>query len=91
MKDRMTWPQICRSRQYQGMWVALDNCRYDQSRMQPIEGDVVDSDEDIAALCGRLREAQRGSCAILFCDSEVLIQGPAHSGPASDRQPRTGT
>jgi hypothetical protein len=91
MKDRLTWPQICRSRQYKGMWVALDNCRYDQSSRQPIEGDVVDSDEDIAALCGRLREAQRGSCAILFCDGDVLVQGPGKTGPTSERQPRPGT
>jgi hypothetical protein len=91
MKDRLTWPEICRSEQYKGMWVALDNPRYDQSSMQPIEGDVVDSDEDIAALCGRLREAQRGSCVILFCDGEVLVHGPTHSGPHSDRQPRPGT
>jgi hypothetical protein len=42
--------------------------------MQPVEGDVVDADEDLADLCGRLREAQRSSCAILFCDGEVLVE-----------------
>lgn len=81
MNSRMTWPQICRSEQFKGLWVALDNCRYDQSNMQPIEGDVVDSDEDLAELCGRLREAQRGSCAILFCEGEVLVQ--SQTPPAS--------
>jgi hypothetical protein len=42
--------------------------------MQPIEGDVVDADADIAELCGRLRESQRSSCAILFCDGEVIVE-----------------
>jgi hypothetical protein len=52
----------------------MDNCRYDQSSMQPVEGDVVDADEDLADLCGRLREAKRCSCAILFCEGEVLVE-----------------
>ncbi|HTM44796.1 MAG TPA: hypothetical protein VL137_07570 [Polyangiaceae bacterium] len=70
----MTWPQICRTAEFKGLWVALDNCRYDEATMKPIEGDVVDSDEELAALCGRMREARKCSCAILFCDGEVLIQ-----------------
>jgi hypothetical protein len=90
MDNRLTWPQICRSAQFKGMWVALDKCRYDQSNMQPIEGDVVDADEDLAALCGRLREAQRGSCAILFCDGEVLVEQIGSQPPPSERSVRTG-
>ena len=74
MTNRVTWPQICRSAEFKGLWVALDNCRYDTSSMQPVEGDVVDADEDIAELCSRLREAQRSSCAILFCEGEVLVE-----------------
>jgi hypothetical protein len=74
MNKRMTWPQICRTAEFKGLWVALDNCRYDEATMKPIEGDVVDSDEELAALCGRMREARKCSCAILFCDSDVLIQ-----------------
>ena len=42
--------------------------------MQPVEGDVVDADEDLADLCGRLREGQRGSCAIVFCEGEVIVE-----------------
>lgn len=87
--SRMTWPQICRSAEFKGLWVALDNCRYDQSNMQPIEGDVVDSDEDLAELCGRLREAQQSSCAILFCDGEVLVEQHHTPPPPSDRAIRT--
>ena len=74
MTNRVSWPQICRSAEFKGLWVALDNCRYDTSSMQPVEGDVVDADEDIAELCSRLREEQRSSCAILFCDGEVIVE-----------------
>jgi hypothetical protein len=44
MTTRMTWPELCRSERFKGLWVALDNCRYDQATRQPIEGDVVDAD-----------------------------------------------
>jgi len=63
--------------------VALDNCRYDQASMQPIEGDVVDSDEDLAELCGRMRASDRGSCAILYCTGDVLVR-------QTDSQPPPG-
>ncbi|MEB2310310.1 MAG: hypothetical protein OZ921_07340 [Sorangiineae bacterium] len=80
MKTRMTWPELCRSREFKGLWVALDNCRLDQSTLQPIEGDVVDSDEDLAELCARMREAGRSSCSILFCEDEVLVESPGARG-----------
>jgi hypothetical protein len=57
-----------------GVWVALDNCRYDQATLQPIEGDIVDSDEDLAELCGRMRAAGRTSCAIFFCERDIWVQ-----------------
>ena len=88
MTNRMSWPQICRSAEFKGLWVALDNCRYDQTSMQPIEGYVVDADEDLADLCGRLREAQRSSCAILFCDGEVLVEHQGSEPPPSFRAAR---
>lgn len=74
MNTRMTWPELCRSEQFRGLWVALDNCRYDQATRQPIEGDLVDSDEELSELCARMRQAGRGSCAILFCDDDVMVQ-----------------
>jgi hypothetical protein len=74
MKTRKSWPELRRSNQLQGRWVALDNCRYDDVSLQPIEGDVVDADEDLAELCGRMRKAGRSSCAILFCDHEARIE-----------------
>ena len=66
----MLWEDICRSEQYRGHWVALDNVRYDPTTTQPMEADVVDVDEDLAVLCARIREASRTSCAILFCEEE---------------------
>ena len=77
MTKRMTWPQICRTGDFKGLWVALDNCRYDEGTMKPAEGDVVDADVELAALCSRMREARRTSCSILFCDGEVLVERPA--------------
>jgi hypothetical protein len=88
LKTRMTWPELCRSAQLKGMWVALDNCRYDQDSRQPIEGDVVDSDEDLSQLCARMRETGRGSCAILFCDDEVLVESRySPDGSQTERRP----
>jgi hypothetical protein len=74
MQTRMTWPELCRSADFKGLWVALDNCRYDQATRQPIEGDVVDSDEDLSLLCARMREKGPSSCAIMFCDDEVFVE-----------------
>ena len=54
MTSRMTWPDLCRSERYKGLWVAIDNCRYDSSTRQPVEGDVVDSDEELSELCARM-------------------------------------
>ena len=76
MGSRLTWRQICRSDDYKGCWVALDNCRYDQTTASPVEGDVVDADQDLAELCGRIREADKSHCAILFCEDEVIVETP---------------
>jgi hypothetical protein len=85
MTVRMTWPELCRSEQFTGLWVALDNCRYDQNTCQPIEGDVVDSDEDLAELAARMREAGRSACSIMFCDEDVLVEARRSSPPPSVR------
>ena len=79
MKARMTWPKPVHASQLKGLWVALDNCRYDQNTREPIEGDVVDADEDLADLCGRMRETGRTSCAILYCDDDVIVEAPVSS------------
>lgn len=74
MNSPLSWLELCRSAKFAGMWVALDNCRFDQETRQPLEGDVVDADVDLATLCGRMRETGRSNCAILFCDEEVLVE-----------------
>jgi hypothetical protein len=80
MKARMSWPELVRSGQLKGLWVALDNCRYDQTTLQPIEGDVVDADEELTELCTRMREAGRTACAILRCDDDVMVEQPPQDG-----------
>jgi hypothetical protein len=72
MGSRLTWPQICRSDEYRGRWVALDDCKYDPRTAQPTEGAVVDSDEDLAALCSRMQASDSKHCAILFCDERAF-------------------
>jgi hypothetical protein len=67
MGCRLTWPQICRSDEFRGRWVALDGCRYDPKTALPAEGAVVDSDEDLVALCSRMQASDSKHCAILFC------------------------
>jgi len=68
MGSRMSWPQIRQSDEYRGRWVALDNCRYDARTAQPVEGTIIDADEDLVELCTRIRQSENKHCAILFCD-----------------------
>jgi hypothetical protein len=82
MGSRMTWPQLQRSDEFRGLWVALDDCTYDSKTAQPVEGSVVDADEDLAELCSRIRQGESRHCAILFCDG-----APAEVSPSSARRP----
>jgi hypothetical protein len=84
MGSRMTWPQLQQSDEFRGRWVALDECRYDARTAQPVEGSVVDADEDLAELCSRIQQGDNRHCAILFCDGGP---GPQMEGPASSRRP----
>ena len=77
----MTWRELCRSGRYKGLWVAIDNCRYDDTR-QPVEGDVVDSDAEFSELCTRMRETGRTSCTIVFCETDVFIEADPASAAA---------
>ena len=83
MGSRMTWPEIQQSEQYRGRWVALDNCRYDARTAQPVEGSVVDADEDLVELCTRIRQNESRYCAILFCGE------PEYEPPSSRTPPTT--
>jgi hypothetical protein len=75
----MTWPQIQEMDEFRGRWVALDNCTYDARTAQPVEGSVVDADEDLVELCNRIRQSDSRHCAILYCS-----EGP-EAEPASSR------
>ncbi len=80
MSSRFTWSQIQQTNEYRGRWIALDNCKYDARTAQPVEGSVVDFDEDLVELCSRIQQGQTRHCAILFCDD-------AEGEPASARPP----
>ena len=80
------WPQVSRTERFRGLWVALDNCRYDQVTRQPTEGDVVDSDRDLADLCRRMRESGRSSCSVLFCSGDVFVEQTASTAARANGQ-----
>src|SRR5688572_11978843 len=82
MGSRMSWPQIRTSDEYRGRWVALDNCRYDARTAQPVEGTIIDADEDLVELCTRIRQSDNKHCAILFCDEASLNE---EAPPSSER------
>lgn len=65
------------SDEYRGRWVALDNCRYDVKTAQPVEGTIIDADEDLVELCTRIRESENRHCAILFCDDNDETPAPS--------------
>ena len=67
----LSWPQIRQSSEYRGRWVALDNCRYDVKTAEPVEGSIVDADDDLVELCTRIRHSENKHCAILFCEEEI--------------------
>ena len=84
MGSRMTWPEIRQSDEYRGRWVALDNCRYDARTAQPVEGTIIDADEDLVELCTRIRQSENKHCAILFCEEGMEDASPP---PSSSRRP----
>ncbi len=82
--QRLSWETIRSTDAFQGCWVALDQCRYEDGR--PSEGTVVDFDPDLAALCDRMREADSRHCAIVFCDAEETPM-PSSRPPAGRLTP----
>lgn len=88
MGSRLSWLQIHESKQFSGRWVALDDCRYDGKSTRPIEGTVVDSDEDLVALCNRLKAGESRHCAIVFCgDGDSDVPPSVRRQPESVRPP----
>jgi hypothetical protein len=80
------WPRSVQTGEFRGQWIALDHCRFDRSSNQPVEGDVVDADEDLAELCARLQEASRTHCTILHCDGDMVVESTSPSSPPSDER-----
>jgi len=70
------WSELCASDEYRGRWVALDHCRYDEATARPIEGTVVDADDDLVALCNRIRSNGSRECAILFIEARLSTPPP---------------
>lgn len=62
----MAWADICREAAWQGRWVALDSCAYNEAG-EATAGLVVDYDDDLAELCARLSAERRKSCSVVFC------------------------
>jgi len=91
--NRLTWPQIRTSTEFRGRWVALDHARYDSRTAQPVEGVVVDADEDLVELCSRIQASENKHCAILFCEGapEVEAVSPASPRPPTPFPPRSYT
>lgn len=87
----MSFSQICTSDEYRGRWVALDNCRYDGRTAQPVEGTIVDADEDLVALCTRIRQNESKHCSILFCDATQEESAPISARRPSVPPPRPRT
>jgi hypothetical protein len=83
MRERLTWTAICQQEQLKGHWVALDHCRYDQATLEPIEGELVDADPDLAALCARMRLADRGQCAVRFCRGSEVRPEPRRAAAST--------
>jgi len=88
MGSRLTWPQICRSEEFRGRWVALDGCKYDPRTAQPTEGTVVDADEDLVALCSRMQDSDNRHCAILFCEERPADEAVPVSSRPTPTPPR---
>ena len=72
--QRMTWDQICEDEGLRGRWVAMDECSFDEATGRATEGLVVDSDDDLAELCARMRDSERTNCAIVLADNESDAQ-----------------
>lgn len=62
----MAWEDIRRDATWQGRWVALDACAYNEAG-EATSGHVVDYDDDLAELCARLSAKRRKRCSVVYC------------------------
>ena len=65
---RVLWTELCKDGEFRGRWVALQGVRYDSGN--PVEGEVVDTDDDLASLCARIQSGDHAACAILYVDDK---------------------
>lgn len=72
--QRMTWEEICQDDTLRGRWIAMDDCSFDESTGRAMEGLVVDSDDDLAELCKRMRESEWKNCSIVFADTAAGVR-----------------
>jgi hypothetical protein len=52
-----------------------------------MEGVVVDTDEDLVALCSRMQASKSRHCAILFCEEREVSDDTAPASSHSFRPP----
>lgn len=83
-ESRRSWVELCSSEEFKGRWVALDAARYDETTERPTEGTVVDADDDLAELCGRLKNTGRKNCAVVYCEEPE----ERHERPSRLSRPR---
>ena len=82
--ERMTWNDICSNDHFRGRWVALDDCLYDEVSGKPKAGAVVDAEDQLVALCSRIRDSKWKNCAILFCRHSEEHEAEEHENGADD-------
>ena len=83
--SRSSWDELTSKEELRGRWVALDNVLYAPSK-EPLEADLVDFDDDLTALCGRMRAADQTSCKILRC----VARNSQRQSPPPSRPPPSG-
>ena len=72
MVENVKWSELVTSDEYKGRWVALDQCKYDAAA-KPVEGTLVDADDDLVALCNRIRSNGSHNCAIVYIDERGVV------------------
>lgn len=69
MAIRLPWPEIRQRAEFQGQWIALEHCVFEDQASEPAEGEVVDADKNLGALCKRVKRCDGRHLVIRFCSS----------------------
>jgi hypothetical protein len=76
-RGRRAWSELRNHEGYRGRWIAFADVRYDELSREPLDGLLVDADDDITALCARIQAGEHGNCQILFCgEGETGLRRP---------------